>query len=129
MRWSKALIPTLKEDPQDAEVISHKLMIRGGFVRKLISGVYSYLPLGLRVLEKVKKIIREEMDAKGSQEVLLPAIHPPEVWKQTGRYEVLGDVLIKFKDRHGKELLLGPTHEEIITELVGTNIKSFRDLP
>lgn len=129
MRWTKALIPTLKEDPQDAEVVSHKLMIRGGFVRKLASGAYSYLPLGFRVLQKVKKIIREEMDAKGSQEVLLPAIHPPEVWKKTGRYDILGPVLIKFKDRHGKELVLGPTHEEIITDLVANNIRSYKDLP
>ena len=129
MRWSQALIPTLKEDPQDAEVISHKLMVRGGFIRKLISGVYSYLPLGFRVLEKVKKIIREEMDSKGSQEVLMPAIHPPELWKQTGRYDVLGSVLIKFKDRHGKELVLGPTHEEIITDLVANNVKSYKELP
>ncbi len=129
MRWSKALIPTLKEDPQEAEVISHKLMIRGGYVRKLVSGVYSYLPLGFRVLEKVKKIIKEEMDAKGSQEVLMPAIHPPEIWKQTGRYDVLGEVLIKFKDRHGKELVLGPTHEEIVTDLVANNVKSYKELP
>lgn len=129
MRWSKSLIPTLKEDPQDAEVISHKLMVRGGFIRKLASGVYSYLPLGFRVLEKVKKIIREEMNAKGSQEVLLPAIHPPEIWKKTGRYDLLGDVLIKFKDRHGKELLLGPTHEEIVTDLVANNVRSYKELP
>jgi len=129
MRWSKGLIPTLKEDPQDAEVISHKLMVRGGFIRKLMSGVYSYLPLGFRVLEKVKRIIREEMDARGSQEVLLSAIHPPEIWKKSGRYDLLGDVLIKFKDRHGKELLLGPTHEEIITDLVANNVKSYKELP
>lgn len=129
MRWSKSLIPTLKEDPQDAEVISHKLMVRGGFIRKLSSGVYSYLPLGFRVLEKVKNIIREEMDARGSQEVLLPALHPPEIWKKTGRYDLLGDVLIKFKDRHGRELLLGPTHEEIVTDLVANNVKSYRELP
>ncbi len=129
MRWSKSLIPTLKEDPQDAEVISHKLMVRGGFIRKLSSGVYSYLPLGFRVLEKVKKIIREEMDARGSQEVLLPALHPPEIWKKTGRYDLLGDVLIKFKDRHGRELLLGPTHEEIVTDLVANNVKSYKELP
>ncbi len=129
MRWSKSFIPTLKEDPQDAEVISHKLMIRGGFVRKLVSGVYSFLPLGVRVLEKVKRIIREEMDIKGSQEVLMPAIHPPEIWKRTGRYEVLGEVLIKFKDRHGRELLLGPTHEEIVTDLVANNVKSYKELP
>ena len=129
MRWSKSLIPTLKEDPQDAEVISHKLMVRGGFIRKLSSGVYSYLPLGFRVLEKVKNIIRQEMDAKGSQEVLLPALHPPEIWKKTGRYDILGDVLIKFKDRHGRELLLGPTHEEIVTDLVANNVKSYKELP
>jgi len=129
MRWTQALIPTLKEDPQDAEVISHKLMVRGGFIRKLISGAYSYLPLGFRVLEKVKGIIREEMDSKGSQEVLLPAIHPPELWKQTGRYDVLGSVLIKFKDRHGRELVLGPTHEEIVTDLVANNVKSYKELP
>ncbi|HPM43204.1 MAG TPA: proline--tRNA ligase, partial [Candidatus Omnitrophota bacterium] len=129
MRWTQALIPTLKEDPQDAEVVSHKLMVRGGYIRKLIAGAYSYLPMGLRVLDKVKKIVKEEMDAKGAQEVLLPAIHPPELWKTTGRYDVLGPVLIKFKDRHGKELLLGPTHEEIITDLVANNVKSYKELP
>jgi prolyl-tRNA synthetase len=129
MRWSQALIPTLKEDPQDAEVISHKLMVRGGFIRKLVSGAYSYLPLGCRVLEKVKRIVREEMDAAGSQEVMLPAIHPPEIWKRTGRYDILGSVLIKFKDRHGKELVLGPTHEEIITDLVANNVRSYKELP
>ena len=90
MRWSQALIPTLKEDPQEAEVVSHKLMVRGGFIRKLTSGAYSYLPLGSRVLNKVRNIIREEMDVKGGQEVLLPAIQPPEIWKKTGRYDLLG---------------------------------------
>jgi prolyl-tRNA synthetase len=129
MRWTEALIPTLKEDPQDAEVISHKLMIRAGLVRKLISGAYSYLPLGVRALQKVASIIREEMNAKGAQEVMLPAIHPPELWKITARYEALGPVLIKFKDRHNKELVLGPTHEEIITDLVANNVKSYKELP
>ena len=129
MRWTESLIPTLKEDPQDAEVISHKLMVRGALLRKLISGAYSYLPLGLKVLQKVKSIIREEMDSKGAQEVMLPAIHPPELWKITARYEALGPVLIKFKDRHDKELVLGPTHEEIITDLVANNVKSYKDLP
>ncbi len=129
MRWTEALIPTLKEDPQDAEVISHKLMVRGGFIRKLASGAYSYLPLGVRVINKISSIIREEMDAKGGQEVLLPAIHPPELWKRTGRYELLGEVLIKFRDRHGKECVLGPTHEEIITDLVANNMRSYKDLP
>jgi len=129
MRWTEALIPTLKEDPQDAEVISHKLMVRGGFIRKLISGAYSYLPLGVRVLEEIEAIIREELNAKGAQEILLPAIHPPEIWKKTGRYDVLGDVLIKFKDRHGKECVLGPTHEEIVTDLVANNVRSYKELP
>jgi len=129
MRWTKALIPTLKEDPQDAEVISHKLMIRAALVRKLFSGAYSYLPLGLKILQKISNIIREEMNSEGAQEVLLPAMHPPELWKKTGRYELLGQVLIKFKDRHNKELVLGPTHEEIITDLVANNVKSYKDLP
>ncbi|MDD5428252.1 MAG: proline--tRNA ligase [Candidatus Omnitrophica bacterium] len=129
MKWTEALIPTLKEDPQDAEVISHKLMVRGGFIRKLAAGTYSYLPLGVRVLNKIENIIREELDSAGAQEVLLPAIHPPEIWKQTGRYDVLGPVLIKFKDRHGKECVLGPTHEEIITGLVAGNVKSYKELP
>ncbi|MBN1526965.1 MAG: proline--tRNA ligase [Candidatus Omnitrophica bacterium] len=129
MKWTSALIPTLKEDPQDAEVISHKLMVRAGLIRKLFSGAYSYLPLGKKVLDKIETIIREEMDAKGSQEVLLPAMHPPELWKTTGRYEVLGGVLIKFKDRHGKELVLGPTHEEVITDLVAGNVRSYKELP
>ena len=129
MRWTQSLIPTLKEDPQDAEVISHKLMIRAALVRKLFSGAYSYLPLGFKVLQKVSNIIREEMNSRGAQEVLLPAMHPPELWKKTGRYELLGAVLIKFKDRHNKELVLGPTHEEIITDLVANNIKSYKDLP
>ena len=129
MRWTQSLIPTLKEDPQDAEVISHKLMVRGGFIRKLVAGAYSYLPLGFKVLENVKRIVREELELRGCQEVLLPAIHPPEIWKKTGRYEVLGDVLIKFKDRHGKECVLGPTHEEIITDLVANNVSSYKELP
>ena len=129
MRWTNALIPTLKEDPQDAEVISHKLMIRGGFIRKLAAGAYSYLPLGVRTLHKVEEIIREELSACGAQEVLLPAIHPPEIWKKTGRYDLLGQVLIKFKDRHGRECVLGPTHEEIITDLVANNVKSYKELP
>ena len=129
MRWTQSLIPTLKEDPQDAEVVSHKLMIRAALVRKLFSGAYSYLPLGLKVLQKVSNIIREEMNSAGAQEVLLPAMQPPELWKKTGRYELLGAVLIKFKDRHNKELVLGPTHEEIITDLVANNIKSYKDLP
>ncbi len=129
MRWTQSLIPTLKENPQDAESMSHKLMVRSGMIRKLTAGAYSYLPLGWRILHKAINIVREEMDAAGAQEVLLPAIHPPELWKATGRYDLLGEVMIKFKDRHGKECVLGPTHEEIITDLVANNVRSYKELP
>ncbi|UCD55257.1 MAG: proline--tRNA ligase [Candidatus Omnitrophota bacterium] len=129
MRWTQTLIPTLREDPQDAEIISHKLLIRGGFIRKLIAGMYSYLPLGVRVLSKVQDIIREEMTREGAEEVLLPALQPIELWTKTGRDKDLADVMIKFKDRHGRMLCLGPTHEEVITSLVGNNISSYKDLP
>lgn len=110
-------------------MISHKLMLRAGLIKKLGSGTYSYLPLGFLVLKKVENIIREEMNAAGAQEVLLPALQPVELWKKTGRYEVIGDVMIKFKDRHGKEFALGPTHEEVITDLVSGYIRSYRQLP
>ena len=129
MKWSKALIPTLKETPADAEVASHILMIRAGIVRKLSAGAYSYLPLGFKVLKKVETIIREELNKEGALEVLLPAMHPAEIWKKTGRYELLGEVMIKFNDRTGKENVLGPTHEEIITDLVANNVRSYKDLP
>jgi prolyl-tRNA synthetase len=129
MKWTQTLIPTLKETPQDAEVASHILMVRGGFIRKLSAGAYSYLPLGARVLEKTTRIIKEEMNRAGAHEVLLPAIQPPELWKKTGRYDVLGEVLIKFIDRHKKENVLGPTHEEIITSLVADGVKSYKQLP
>jgi len=129
MRWTEALIPTLREDPQDAEIISHKLMLRGGFIRKLHSGAYSYLPLGFRVLHKVINIIREEMVSVGAQEVLLPALQPLDLWKKTGRDKDLAEVMIKFRDRHGRITCLGPTHEEVITSLVAGNVSSYRDLP
>ncbi len=129
MRWTKAFIPTLREDPQDAEVISHKLLIRGGFIRKLTAGAYSYLPLGYRVLSKVESIIREEMTGAGAEEVLLPALQPIEIWKATGRDKDLAEVMIKFKDRHGKIVCLGPTHEEVITALFAGNVSSYKDLP
>jgi prolyl-tRNA synthetase len=128
MRWSQAFIPTLREAPKDAEAESHKLMMRAGLIRRLGSGAYSYLPLGVRVLHKVTAIIREEMNRTGAQECVLPSLQPLELWKKTGRDVVLGDVLIRFKDRTGKEVALGPTHEEVITDLV-TEIKSHRQLP
>ena len=129
MRWTQTLIPSLRNVPKDAEAISHQLALRAGLIRQLSSGVYSYLPLGFRVLQKIIGIIREEMNRAGASEVLLPALHPAEIWKKSGRYETLGDDKIAFKNRAGHEFVLGPTHEEIITDLVGTNIKSFRDLP
>jgi len=129
MKWTKTLIPTLREDPQDAEIISHKLLVRGGFIRKLTAGAYSYLPLGYKVLSKVENIIREEMEKGGAAEVLLPALQPIDIWKKTGRDKDLADVMIKFKDRHGKIICLGPTHEEVITSLVSNNVSSYKDLP
>ncbi|MFH0887977.1 MAG: proline--tRNA ligase [Planctomycetota bacterium] len=129
MKWTNSLIPTVKEDPTEAESISHKLMLRAGLIRKLSAGTYSYLPLGFRVLNKVINIIREEMDRAGSLEVLLPALHPPELWEQTGRLKDFGDIIFKIKDRSGKLNLLGPTHEEIITSLISNEVSSYRQLP
>ncbi len=129
MKWSEGFIPTLKEEPAEAEVISHKLMIRAGIIRKLTAGTYSYLPLGFRVLKNIEAIIREEMDAKGAQEVLLPALQPSDLWKESGRYEDLGEDMVKFIDRHKKEMVMGPTHEEVITDLIRGEIKSYRQLP
>ncbi|MBI4340681.1 MAG: proline--tRNA ligase [Candidatus Omnitrophica bacterium] len=128
MRWSRYFLPTLREDPKDAEAISHKLMARAGLIRRLGSGAYSYLPFGWRALQKAIRIVREEMDRAGAQELLMPAMQPVELWKQTGRYGVLGDVLIRFKDRTGKEVALGPTHEEVVTTLLA-EIKSHKQLP
>lgn len=129
MKWTQCLIPTLKEKPTDAEVISHILMVRAGYIRRLTAGSYSYLPLGKRLLAKIEKIIREEMDNKGAQEVLLPALQPKDIWEKTGRYSLLGEVLIRFQDRHSKENILGPTHEEVITSLVAGELRSYKQLP
>jgi len=129
MKWSQTLIPTLKEDPTEAEITSHKLMIRSGMIRKLLSGAYSYLPLGTRVLNKVVGIIREEMDRAGAIEVYLPALQPLELLEASGRIDVFGQDLIRFEDRHGRTLALGPTHEEVVTHLVRNEISSYRQLP
>jgi prolyl-tRNA synthetase len=129
MQFSKYLIPTLRETPQDAECKSHRLMLRAGLIRKLASGTYSYLPTGLRSIKKVEAIIRDEMNKAGGIEVLLPAIHPAELWKTTKRWEILGDDMIRFKDRHGKLNVLGPTHEEVITDLVRGEVHSYKQLP
>ena len=129
MRWTQALIPTLKESPADAEIVSHKLLLRAGLIRKLTGGLYTFLPLGLRALRKVEKIVREEMDRAGALEVLMPALQPPEIWQQSGRYETASDVLFKVRDRAKREWLLGPTHEEVITTLVAGEINSYRQMP
>jgi len=129
MRWSQMLIPTLREVPKDAEATSHKLMLRAGLIRKLMAGVYSYLPIGFRVLQNVVSIVREEMDRSGAQELLMPAIHPAEIWKKTGRYDVMRDILMTINKDDKQEIVLGPTHEEIITEIVSAYIASYKDLP
>lgn len=129
MRWSQLFIPTLKESPAEAEILSHKLLLRAGLIRKLAGGLYTFLPLGLRALRKVEQIVREEMNRAGALEVLMPALQPPEIWKQTGRYETAQEVLFKVHDRAKKEWLLGPTHEEVITSLVANEINSYRQLP
>ena len=129
MRWSQTLIPTLKETPAEAEITSHKLLLRAGLIRKLAGGLYTFLPLGLRALRKVEQIVREEMDRAGALEVLMPALQPTEIWKQSGRYETAAEVLFKVRDRSKKEWLLGPTHEEVITTLAAGEISSYRQLP
>ena len=129
MRYSELLLPTLKEDPAEAEVVSHRLLLRAGFIRKLTSGVYSYLPLGLAAIRKVERIVREEMNRAGAQELLLPMVQPGELWKESGRWEKYGRELLRFVDRHDRESCLGPTHEEVITDLVRMNVHSYRDLP
>ncbi len=129
MLFTKLLIPTLKENPAEADVVSHRLLMRAGFIRKLTSGVYSYLPLGLMTLRKIEKIVREEMNAAGAQEVLLPMVQPADLWAESGRLQKYGPELLRFKDRHDRESCLGPTHEEVITDLVRNNIHSYRGLP
>lgn len=129
MRTSQYLIPTLKETPADAVVISHQLLLRAGMIRKLASGLYTWLPLGLRVLRKVEKIVREEMDAAGAHEVLMPAIQPAELWQESGRWEQYGPELLRIKDRHQREFCVGPTHEEVITDLARNELNSYKQLP
>uniref|UniRef100_A0A7C3ZDA9 Proline--tRNA ligase n=1 Tax=Desulfobacca acetoxidans TaxID=60893 RepID=A0A7C3ZDA9_9BACT len=129
MFYSRLLIPTLKEIPAEAEAASHILLFRAGMVRKLASGIYDYLPLGLRVLRKVENIVREEMNRAGAQEVLLPAVQPAELWQESGRWQVYGKELLRFQDRHGRDYCFGPTHEEVITDLVRREVHSYRQLP
>ena len=129
MRASRYLIATQKETPSDAEVISHQLMLRAGMIRKLAAGLYTWLPMGLRTLRKVERIVREEMDKSGAQEVLMPAVQPAELWQESGRWEQYGGELLRMNDRHGREFCFGPTHEEVITDLVRKEIASYKQLP
>ena len=129
MLFSKILLPTLKDAPQEAEVISHKLMLRAGMVRKVASGIYTWLPLGLKVLRKIENIVREEMDASGAQEVLMPMVQPKELWDETNRWEKMGPELLRIQDRHDRDFCLGPPHEEVITDLIRNNVKSYKELP
>jgi len=129
MRWTQTWIPTTKEIPADAEIISHQLMIRAGLMKKLASGTYTYLPLGLRVLEKITAIVREEMNRTGAQEILMPALQPYDLWKKTGRNQDYGENLMVLTDRHGRKNVLGPTHEEVVTSLVADHLSSYKQLP
>lgn len=129
MRVSQLLNPTLREVPAEAEIISHQLMLRAGLIRKSAAGVYTYLPLGLRVLKKIEAIVRQEMDSKGGQEVLMPIMQPAELWRESGRWDVYGEEMFRLKDRHQREFCLGPTHEEIITDLIRGEIRSYKQLP
>ncbi|MFN2432953.1 MAG: proline--tRNA ligase, partial [Gemmatimonadota bacterium] len=129
MRWSRTFIPTLRETPADAEVASHKLMLRAGMLRRLSSGIYDHLPLGWRVILKVERIVREELSRIGAEELLLPVLHPAELWQETRRWDVYGPELMRLKDRHERAFALGPTHEEVITDLVRGEVRSYRQLP
>lgn len=129
MRWSQMFIPTLREAPADAEVASHILLLRGGYIRQLAAGIYSYLPLAQRVMNKIIRIIREELDAMGAQEFHLPALHPAELWRESGRWEAMGQNMFRLKDRADRDMCLGMTHEEVFTAIARSEIRSYRDLP
>jgi len=129
MKTSQLLIPTIRENPGEAETASHRLMLRAGLIRKVAAGIYTYLPLGLRVIRKVEQIIREEMNRAGAQELLMPIASPAELWKETGRWDYYGKELLRFKDRHERDFCLGPTHEEVITDLFRREVRSYRQLP
>jgi prolyl-tRNA synthetase len=129
MRLSQYFLPTLRENPADAEIVSHQLMLRAGMIRRLAAGLYSWLPLGLRVEQQVEQVVREEMNAAGAQEVLMPVVQPAELWEESGRWDNFGPELLRFHDRHEREFALGPTHEEVITDLVRGELRSYRQLP
>lgn len=129
MRRSRYFLPTLKENPAEAQVVSHRLMLRAGMIRQSSAGIYSWLPLGHRVLRKIEQVVREEMDAAGCQEILMPAVQPAELWQESGRYEDYGREMLRFADRHDRPMLYGPTHEEVVTDIFRQTVRSYRDLP
>jgi prolyl-tRNA synthetase len=129
MRMSQYFLPTLKETPAEAQIVSHRYMLRAGMIRQASAGIYSWLPLGLRVLKKIEQIVREEQDASGAQEVLMPTIQSAELWQKSGRYEEYGREMLRIRDRHDREMLYGPTNEELITEIFAASVKSYKDLP
>src|SRR5580700_8541635 len=129
MRLTQYFLPLLRENPSEAQIVSHRLMLRAGMIRQSSAGIYSWLPLGLRVLKRVEQIVREEQDRSGAQEILMPTIQPAELWRESGRYDDYGKEMLRIKDRHEREMLYGPTNEEQVTEIVRASIKSYRDLP
>ena len=129
MRMSRYFLPTLKEDPSEAQIVSHRLMLRAGMIRQSSAGIYSWLPLGLKVLRKVEDIVRQEQDAAGCQELLMPTIQPAELWQESGRYDDYGAEMLRIRDRHDRDMLYGPTNEEMITDIVRAHIRSYKDLP
>src|SRR5512139_475762 len=129
MRYSQYFIPTVKETPSDAEVISHQLMLRAGMIRKVAAGIYNYLPLGLRAVRKVENIVREEMNRAGAIEILMPMVTPAELWQESKRWEQYGKELLRFRDRKDNEFCLGPTHEEVVTDIVRREVRSYRQMP
>src|SRR5437762_3176030 len=129
MRWSRAFLPVLKESPADAQIVSHRLMLRAGLVRQTAAGIYAWLPLGFRVLKKIEQIVRDEQDRAGALEMLMPTLQSAELWRESGRYDAYGPEMLRIRDRHDREMLYGPTNEEMITALFRDEVKSYRDLP
>src|SRR5713226_7961151 len=129
MRLSEYFLPLLRENPSEAQIVSHRLMLRAGMIRQSSAGIYSWLPLGLRVLKRVEQIVREEQDRSGALEILMPTIQPAELWRESGRYDDYGKEMLRIRDRHDREMLYGPTNEEQVTDIVRASIKSYRDLP
>src|SRR3954447_2579481 len=129
MRWSRAFLPVLKESPADAQIVSHKLMLRAGLVRQTAAGIYAWLPLGFRVLKKIEQIVRDEQDRSGAQEMLMPTLQSAELWRESQRYDAYGPEMLRIRDRHDREMLYGPTNEEMITAIFRDDVKSYRDLP